>query len=387
MRSIEKNIKVDILYRIFSNLDFTSAIWVLYLSSKGISLVKIGILESIFHITSFICETPTGAIADLLGRRNTLVMGRLMAFVSSIIMLISNSFLGFALGFVFSALSFNLNSGSEEALIYDTLKELEKEKEYSNIISKLNVVIEVASGIAVFIGGILSEKSFVLSYVIAALISLTALNVALLFKEPKYKCDDKVNIKKHFKESYFIIKDDSKIKFILFFFPLVDTFTAMLYFYGQKFFEVKGFSITVIAIIFVIKSICSTLGNLMFVKIKRILKKRTIFIMISCISICLILVGFLDNKFSVILFVIVGFFDAILYVISSTLLNKEIPSEQRATLISVDSMSYSAFMIILFPLAGYLGEKISLSNIFIILGIVLFVINIININNINKFKI
>ncbi|WP_040330938.1 MFS transporter, partial [Clostridium ihumii] len=153
MRSIEKNIKVDILYRIFSNLDFTSAIWVLYLSSKGISLVKIGILESIFHITSFICETPTGAIADLLGRRNTLVMGRLMAFVSSIIMLISNSFLGFALGFVFSALSFNLNSGSEEALIYDTLKELEKEKEYSSIISKLNVVIEVASGIAVFIGG------------------------------------------------------------------------------------------------------------------------------------------------------------------------------------------------------------------------------------------
>lgn len=43
---------------------------------------------------------------------------------------------------------------------------------------------------------------------------------------------------------------------------------------------------------------------------------------------------------------------SMLYPVQSICLNRLIPSEQRATLISVDSMLFSIVMIVLFPAAG-----------------------------------
>lgn len=84
---ISRNIKVDYIYRFLSCFDITSAIWVLYLGYKGMSLTQIGILESIFHITGFISEIPTGAMADLIGRKRIIVLGRFTALISAVIML------------------------------------------------------------------------------------------------------------------------------------------------------------------------------------------------------------------------------------------------------------------------------------------------------------
>lgn len=144
MNKIKNNIKNDYLYRFFSSFDITSAIWVLYLGYKGMSLTEIGLLEGIFHITGFLSEIPTGALADLFGRRKSMIIGRITSVLSAIIMLFSNSFIGFAIGFVLSSWGYNLNSGSEEALVYDTLKILNREDEYLNINGRLNLIIEVS---------------------------------------------------------------------------------------------------------------------------------------------------------------------------------------------------------------------------------------------------
>jgi len=102
------------------NFDLSSAIWVLYLIYKGLPLWQIGLLEGIFHCTSLITEVPTGAIADLIGRKKIIIIGRLCSAFSSMLMLFSSSFFGFAIAFIFSAWGYNFNSGSEEALVYDS---------------------------------------------------------------------------------------------------------------------------------------------------------------------------------------------------------------------------------------------------------------------------
>ena len=56
-------------------------------------------------------EVPTGIIADRFGRRTSRIPGRLVAMVGTALMIGSRSFWGFALAFVFVALSFNLESG------------------------------------------------------------------------------------------------------------------------------------------------------------------------------------------------------------------------------------------------------------------------------------
>lgn len=59
MKSIFGNIKKNYIYTFLSTASFQEAVWMLYLANRGMSLIQIGLLESIFHITSMFCEVPT----------------------------------------------------------------------------------------------------------------------------------------------------------------------------------------------------------------------------------------------------------------------------------------------------------------------------------------
>ncbi|MGL4847815.1 MAG: hypothetical protein ACRC28_02650 [Clostridium sp.] len=88
------------------------------------------------------------------------------------------------------------------------------------------------------------------------------------------------------------------------------------------------------------------------------------------IGISIVFLSFEKVEISIISFLIINYFNALLYPIQSMSLNKLISSEERATIISIDSMIFSIFMFIGFPICGILGEWISLSIVFFILGII-----------------
>lgn len=386
MNKLSKNIKNDYIYKFFSAFDITSAIWVLYLGFKGMTLVQIGLLEGIFHITGFLSEIPTGALADLFGRRKILIIGRITSLISAIIMLFSNSFIGFALGFILSAWGYNLNSGSEEALVYDTLKILNREDEFLKINGRINLIIEVSQGLAVFIGGILSQIDFSISYITAIVIGIISLIISTKFIEVDVieKESQNINIVKHLKESINIVKNNKKLLNILMFFPLIYTFSAIVYFYGQQLFDDMGYSRLNISIIFLFNGIFSSLGAILSSEIYKRYKSSGWISISIFMSILIILMGFTENKLSIIFFLCIGFLTAILQPISSKLINSMVESNQRATIISVESMFYSLMMIILFPLCGFIGDKIDLQLSFMLIGTIGILITIIEIFIIKK---
>ena len=72
--SLHKNISLAKKYAFIQYFGITS-LWLLYLSSfKGMTLVQIGFLEAIFHITSFVFEVPSGALADRFGYKKNPVV-------------------------------------------------------------------------------------------------------------------------------------------------------------------------------------------------------------------------------------------------------------------------------------------------------------------------
>jgi MFS family permease len=368
---IKRNIKVDYIYKFLSCFDITSAIWVLYLGYKGMSLTQIGLLESIFHITGFISEIPTGAMADLIGRKRIIVLGRFTALISAVIMLFSNSFIGFAIGFVLSAWGHNMNSGSEEALVYDSLKELNKEEDYLKINGKLNLIIEIAQGLAVFVGGLLADKNFDLSYIVAILIGIFALGASMAFKETSLiERPEKVTFIGHFKECTDTLKENKQLIKILIFFPLIFTFSAIAYFYGQQYFSDLGLSKSMIALIFLGQSAFSAVGAIFCDKIEKILKDKTSILISVLIGMSILLFGITKGFISILVFWSLGFFTSILQPISSNKINNLVESKQRATIISIDSMFFSLAMILLFPLSGYISENISMEIAFIVVGLI-----------------
>ncbi|MDE7250230.1 MAG: MFS transporter, partial [Lachnospiraceae bacterium] len=127
---VKRNVKLDYISTFITNLNMQSSIWVLYLAYCGLSLAQIGLVEGIYHATSILFEIPSGALADLLGRKRCMILSRICIAISCMIMLFAIGFWFFALSFVIQALGNNLNSGSEEALVYDSMKYTGQEDQY-----------------------------------------------------------------------------------------------------------------------------------------------------------------------------------------------------------------------------------------------------------------
>ncbi len=374
-KKIERNIKVEYFYSFFSAMNITSAIWVLYLAYKGMNLIEIGLLEGVFHLTGLVAEVPTGALADLLGRKKVIVLGRVSSIISAIIFLFSSNFFAFAIAFIFSALSYNLNSGSEEALFYDTLKTLKKEKSYIKINGRINFLIEIGMGIAAFTGGVLADFSFDYSYILAIVIGIVALGVASMFTEVDIKADEKkeekISVAEHFKTSYKLVHNNKKLIFILLYFPTVFAMNAVVYFYSQQNFSLLGFSKTEIAIVFLLYSALSALGAISANTVDKILKSSMIVVLPILLAISTFAFSFNIIWLKLLSFAFVGYFSAVMQPLNSNWINKNIPSETRATLLSLQSMSYSVMMIILFPLSGAIGEYLNLDIAYAIIAILM----------------
>jgi MFS family permease len=78
--------------------------------------------------------------------------------------------------------------------------------------------------------------------------------------------------------------------------------------------------------------------------------------------------------------------EGVMFVSMSDFINKQISSEKRATILSFQSMIFSAFMIILFPVVGKLGDWYGLADAFRWVAVLATVILLIMVRIIGKRK-
>lgn len=389
---LKRNVGLDYVHTFLSNMNMQSSIWVLYLAYCGMHLAQIGLLEGIYHATSIVCEIPSGAAADLLGRKRCMILSNICIAVSCVIMLFSKSFGCFAVSFVVQALGNNLNSGSEEALVYDSMKCLGQEEHYMGVYGRLNVLIEVAQGLATVAGGALAEFSYFWCYAACVVIAVLALLPVLWMAEPT-QCGEAADtagegvedaaegtpaqrtiretVKHHFAVSACILQKDVRIGKIIGFYSVVFAAHTLLFFYSQQYFADLGYNKVQISVIMLLVGGASCLGALVSEKMYRWFGKKCLIPETVIIAGAILCYGAEKAGVAIAALMCAGFANAALYPIQSDSLNALIPSEQRATLISVDSMCFSIVMIVLFPLAGALADRWGLKTVLLLLGVIL----------------
>lgn len=374
---LERNIKLDYLSTFITNLNMQSSIWVLYLAYRGLSLAQIGLVEGIYHATSILCEIPSGAVADLLGRKKSMVLSRICVMLSCLIMLFARDFWLFALSFAVQSLGNNFNSGSEEALVYDSMITLGREEEYMRVNGRLNFLIEVSQGIATVLGGILAQYSYFWCYsACLAIAALALLPVLFMTEAPcsegkKVRAGIRDTVAAHFQVSLEILGADRRILKIIVYYSVVFTMETMLFFYSQQYYSELGYNKIQIGLILFIVGVFSCAGAMLSDRLYKKMGKKTGFLAAMAIGTALLCYGFGNLAVSVAAFAAAGFCNAMLYPVQSDQLNRLIPSGQRATLISVNSMFFSIGMILLFPLAGALADRLGLIRVFGGMGLAL----------------
>lgn len=334
------------------------ASWVALLAARGYSTIEIGLLESIFHVASMLFEVPSGALADVFGRKKIMVASSVMSVISSIIMVLSNSFPTIALAMITNAFSYNLASGTREALAYDSLKEAGIEKEYDKFASNDMVIYEITSSAATLLAGVALMLGYKRAYIIDVLVGILAVIVASTLMEARTDIHSETSIKKRFKEvsveSIRFIRENRRARLIICFNALIGAVDILILFFLQAKLPEMGLNTLLLGPALFGMGLGAVVGAKVIEFFPNV-RYRNICVF-SFIGVALAMSSvFTRNPYIMIVGGFVGAFaDDFLEVRTDIVLNNMIPSNQRATLMSINSFTYSVVMIILSPIFGWL---------------------------------
>lgn len=357
MLNLKKQIRTLYITGVLGNLSLTGA-WVVILAARGFSLVQIGFAETVFHITSLICEIPSGMLADMYGRKKMLVLGNLMAVTGDLVMFLSEDFGLVLLSMPFHAMAFNFASGSGEALAYDSMKREGKEKGYEKYVSNQSIIYRIASGISTLAAGLALYLGYRKSYLISALMGCITLCFTLTLFEIKGK-EERTHssllkeIISFFVDSIKFLYHNSKAAKLMFLNSFVGAVDILLLFFLQSKLRDAGLSNWILGPALFIMEVGGIVGAKLILKAK---KARYVSVFIICTT--GVLAGvLLEHTGTAALMVLGGFISAMaddaIEIRTNAKLADMFPSEQRATLISISSFTFSVIMIVLSPLAGY----------------------------------
>lgn len=126
---------------------------------KGLTLWDIGLLVSVFSISTMVFEVPFGTLADSIGRRKVFVLGEVCLFIANAGFWLADTLPLLILAMVFSGMSRALLSGSLDALFVEQFNEAaqtEQEKaSYMAAQANMTSISTLCLGIASILGGLL----------------------------------------------------------------------------------------------------------------------------------------------------------------------------------------------------------------------------------------
>ena len=372
-RTYKRNISL------LAGLEFTSyfgitSLWILFFIQNGLSLLQIGLLESIFHGTSLLCEIPSGMLADRFSYKTNLYLARLSSIGSSILILFGQgNFWIYAIAMMVNAWSYNFDSGTSTAFLFDSAVEAGQKDRYLQISSFLSGVAEVTRTLGTVVAGFFIHGALAWTYYIAIGLSLLSILLIFLMKEPESKSDERSHLT--LKRILEVVKQEWQDKPVLFYwmltYQLVGTIMCMFYFYYQQ--KISDLTSWQVSLIMLIGSGFNLLAVYLASQIGKKWNSNQVFpILVALTGLALLVVGVKTPFAYLSVYLLTNALYAVYQPIYYNDLQAYLPSSVRATMLSINSMMFSLSMIVIFPLTGWLIDTCGFVAVFLVLGLITF---------------
>lgn len=162
-----RNIRCFIFFRLFFNARFYYPVFAILFLDYGLSIEQFALLNSVWAATIVVAEVPSGALADLIGRKQLLVTTSVLMILEMLLLSfvplenITLVFWAFLLNRVLSGLAEAMASGADEALAYDTLKKLGNEEQWPKVLSVTMRTNSLGSLITMSLGALIYDPDIV----------------------------------------------------------------------------------------------------------------------------------------------------------------------------------------------------------------------------------
>ncbi|MGH3119236.1 MAG: MFS transporter [Gaiellales bacterium] len=377
-------------YLVISGLFTLSAslIWginTLFLLDAGLSIFEVFIANAVFTAAMALFEIPTGVVADTRGRRMSFLLSEATLAVGTLayvgVAVIGGGLLLFCVAGVILGLGYTFYSGAVEAWLVDALKATGYRDELDRVFARAATVASIAMLVGTVLGGLLGQIHLSFPYLARVLLVLMALSIG-------FKTMHDIGFTPRFLRMRGIVGEMRKVGRAGITFGwrspavrllVVDSFLTWGFFswawyawqpyfldlYGQNAIWLSG----VIASLFALAGI---VGNKIVARLAAPGRRRTTILLSASAATTATMVGtgvIRSFWITVPIFLLGAVAGGVLGPVRQTYLHKSIPTSERATLVSFDSLMGSLGSVGGQTGLGYLSQERSIPAGFIVGGL------------------
>lgn len=388
MKQPKSIIRTYLTLMLFNTLA-ASLIWginTLFLLDAGLTIVEAFAANAFFTIGMVLFEIPTGVIADSKGRRISYLLGTLTLAITTFLYLVlawtHAPFVLWAIVSLFLGLGFTFFSGATDAWLVDALKFTKYKGQLEAVFGKAQIVGGIAMLTGSVGGGLIAQFSNLgVPYIVRAGLLVVTFVIALMFmKDLGFSPERGVKYTKAIKG---ILSASIKygfgkpaVRWVMIAAPFISGVSIYVFYalqpyllalYGDETaYWIAGLAAAIVAA-------AQIVGGFMVPFVRRMFKRRTAVMLFGFFISSLILIAmyFMPNFYLVILMVVLwGLISAAVTPVRQAYLNDLIPSKQRATVLSFDSLLGSSGGVVSQPALGKAAELHGYATSYFFAGVV-----------------
>lgn len=374
---MKRNLVILNFLSVIQNAWFWLGIWVWYYL-QFTNYAGIGSVESAMMLSITLSEIPTGALTDIVGKKITLLVSFLFQFIGMVFLAIASNLWFLVLGVVLCGIGISFYSGTNEALLYDSLKQERRQKSYSRYLAVIKSLSLISPALAGLIGSFLYTLNPQLPFILHASLYFVGMILCLSIQEPKIDTE-KSHINEFWqqtKQGFRELTNKQNLRSLLFSllaigFVLVIADEMLNSFLGVEF----GFTELQLGIFFSLVYLVAALSSYFTPSlIKHWEASKSIFLIGIILSVTLVispLVGLIIGSISLI---IRQSMQVIFENLSSITINENTPSKYRATTLSTFNLLKNLPYVFTAYFLGTLADWYSAKTLAFFLGIILIVL-------------
>lgn len=361
-----------------AGLQIISAIYVTYLMKHGLNLLEVNIVNATYFFTLFVCEIPTGAFADVFGRKKSFIIACATMSLSMFVYGYSRTFTGFVLAEVLAAIALTFKSGAFKAWLVDSLNHYGYRGEFGKIFARENLLRQIAGSVGAVTGSYLLVINPSLPWYSGGFVVAITMIVAILIMREDYFKPQIISWKSGMAKlhevtllSMHYAKNSTAVRFVLLANGIQIFCVQALNMYWQPYFKSAGLQESRFGYLFAGMMAALSVGSYVASRIKINGNEAMLIIISQSVTAILVFVTLGMNSLwlMMLLFAVHEIPRGTWSPFMDNYLHRDIPSSERATIASFAAISPHIGGVVGLLLSGMIAQYAGISLAWLISGL------------------